>query len=171
MSIGTKTIMEIAAELWFDLFIQKPKTTIFATFLAMAIIISVIYYSDKKVKEEREVRRLRDFQYETQLNQLKNIEKNIKALLQFIDYQKTNLRKNQDTIENLKTEKKQLKKLVESDKAVVEAIFKTQEQRQNSNIWKERWIGFAFGFLASLLASFLWYLITMLIRNSKEENV
>lgn len=46
-------------------------------------------------------------------------------------------------------------------KAVVEAIFQAQEKINLKNVWRERWIGFAFGVAASLLASFVWFVIRL----------
>ena len=81
-----------------------------------------------------------------------------------INSQKKALRETEDTISTLKTEREKLQLLVESDKAVVEALFKAQEERTSANVWRERWIGFCFGVLASLLSSFLWFAISILVK-------
>jgi sensor c-di-GMP phosphodiesterase-like protein len=159
-------IMAVAAKEWLKLYKKNPVTTLLITIVTLALIATGIYFANEHDRNKREVKRLKDLQYETQITQLKDTEINIKELLKFIEHQKTNLRQTQDTIENLKEEQKKLKPLVESDQAVVNAIFKAQEERQRSSVWRERWVGFAFGLVASLIASFVWFLIRLSITNS-----
>lgn len=169
MSALIDPVMKLAARAWLQSFKNKPIITLISTVLTISILGTGIYFADERDRAKREKLRLQDLQYDSQINQLKETEKNIKHLLKFIDFQKTNLRETQDAIEGLKEERKKLKPLVESDKAVVEAVFKAQEERQRKNIWRERWIGFAFGLVASLLASFLWFLIRLGTTRSPNE--
>ena len=125
-----------------------------------------IYHLDKADMERREFARLKSLEYETQIDQLESTERNIKALLQFIDHQKSSLRNTQDTILELKQEQEKLQPLVESDKKIVDAIFKAQEERNSANVWRERWIGFGMGILASLIASFLWFVAKVGIKSA-----
>lgn len=61
--------------------------------------------------------------YKTQIDQLDQTEKGVKQLLSFIEHQKQNIREAEDTVLSLKKEQEVLKPIVDSDKAVVEAIF------------------------------------------------
>src|SRR5690606_13769269 len=98
-----------------------------------------------------EYKRLESVDYQNQIQQLDHMEANVKQLLVFVDNQKKSLQEAEDTISSLKSEKEKLQPLVESDRAVVEALFKAQEERASANIWRERWIGFGFGVAASLI--------------------
>lgn len=154
-------VMAIAAKAWYESYKNHPVITLVTTFIIMGAFIAGINYANEQDKAKREITRLKNLEYETQITQLKDTEKNIKKLLSFIEHQKSSLRETQDTIKTLQDQQKKLKPLVESDQAVVEAIFKAQEERQRSNVWRERWIGFAFGLIASLIASFFWFLIRL----------
>lgn len=158
--------MEIAARIWVKQFQEAPIFTTIITLVMASVMGFGIYHLDKADKEKRELTRLKNLEYETQIDQLETTEKNIKELLQFIDHQKSSLRNTQDTILELKQEQEKLKPLVESDKKIVDAIFKAQEERNSANIWRERWIGFGVGILASLIASFIWFVAKVGITNA-----
>ncbi len=149
--------METAAKIWFKQYQKAPVTTVILT-LVLSIVGGVgLHHADKIDREKREVTRLKSLEYEEQIVQLESTEENIQQLLLFIDHQKSSLRNTQDTIVALKLEQEKLKPLVESDQRIVDALFKAQEERSNSNIWRERWVGFGMGILASLIASFIWF--------------
>lgn len=158
------SLVEILAKEWVKLFKIKPYLTSSLTAFLISIMALTITYLDQADREKRESKRLESLSYQEQIEQLNNTENNIKQLLQFVNLQKKTLRETEDTISELKTEKEKLQPLVESDRAVVEAIFQAQEDRTNSNVWRERWIGFGFGILASLLASFIWFVVALLIK-------
>ena len=92
-------------------------------------------------------------------------------MLTFIETQKNSLRETEDTITSLQKEREKLKPIVESDRAIVEAIFRAQEERNHANIWQERWIGFAFGIGASVIASFIWFVISMLLKRRHDKSL
>lgn len=129
-------------------------------------LVTGIYFADNANREKQERNRLKILDYQTQIQQLNDTENNIRHLLDFIETQKNTLRETEDTISLLKKEQEKLKPIVESDKAIVEAIFRAQEERTNSSIWRERWIGFGVGVFASLIASLLWFIISILFKNS-----
>lgn len=131
--------------------------------------IYIIYQSDKKGREQES---LLSQDYQMQIQQLNATEQNIKKLLQFVDAQRKTLGATQVAISSLRAEQEVLKPLVESDRAVVEALFKAQEVRNEANVWRERFIGFGFGLLASILTSITGYLakkIWILKRNKAYE--
>ncbi|SDO94957.1 hypothetical protein [Desulforhopalus singaporensis] len=162
MSLNT-SLIEFAAVAWLDLLNKKPILTSVITIIFAICIGFGIYFINEHDKQRQEERRLKNLQYETQINQLAETENNLKKLLEFIEFQKTNLKETQDSVELLKKEKEKLQPLVESDQAVVEALFQAQEERQRKTVWRERWVGFGFGLLASLLASFIWFIIKISI--------
>lgn len=160
MSMLEPTMKYLAYE-WTRAFKKSPFITATVTSIVASIISAGILYLDKVDKQRREDTRLRSVNYQAQIKQLEQTEVGIRQLLSFIEIQKGNIREAEDAVASLKKEKESLKPLVESDRAVVDAIFRAQEERNQKNVWRERWIGFAFGVAASLVASFIWFVIHM----------
>lgn len=164
--------VELAAKEWVKLYKLKPVLTAVTTVILASVMAIGITYLNQVDREKRESKRLESLDYQNQIQQLDQMESNVRQLLSFVGEQKKTLQETEDTISSLKSEKEKLQPLVETDRAVVEALFKAQEERANENIWRERWIGFGFGLAASLVASFLWFVISLLAkgRNNKESN-
>lgn len=91
-----------------------------------------------------------------QIQNLDNISDNLNVLQGFVEKQRENLKDEQIALESLRKERQNLKPLVESDREIVEALFKAQEKRQSKNVWFERAFGFFAGILASLISSFIY---------------
>lgn len=157
-----------SAKIWVELFTKSPKTTLITTAITIIIFIAGGTYIAKQDQIKIEAKRLENNNYLTQLSQLNNTEKNIKQLLEFVSYQKTALREAEDSLSKLRSEKEKLQPLLDSDKATIEAIFRAQEDRTSSSVWKERTIGFASGIVASLIASFIWYIFVILFNKRKK---
>jgi hypothetical protein len=155
--------IETLARYWVEAFRKAPKITVIATILGMTISFASIYLADMADKERREATRLENLNYQTQIQQLDQTEKGIKALLSFIKDQKQNIRESEDALASLREEQESLKPIVESDRKVVAALFKAQEERNKANVWRERWIGFGFGVAASLVATFIWFVMRLFI--------
>ena len=149
--------MKYLAYEWIRAFKKSPFLTGIISSLVASIISAGIFYADQVDKQHREDMRLKSVNYQAQIKQLEQTEVGIRQLLSFIEIQKGNIREAEDTVASLKKEKESLKPLVESDRAIVDAIFKAQEERNQKNVWRERWVGFAFGVAASLVASFIWF--------------
>lgn len=143
-------------ELWVKAYRHKPKVTVFVTIIAIASMATTIYLTDKRDRQRQEMQRLQNLDYATQVQQLQQTEHSLQALIKFVAHQKQTLQQTQSNLIGLKLEQERLKPLIESDRNTVEAILSAQERRNAANIWRERWIGFAIGVLASLVASFLW---------------
>ncbi|TLD70200.1 hypothetical protein FEM03_13500 [Phragmitibacter flavus] len=162
---STQIITEALATEWVRHFRKTPLVTSAATLTAIAILVVVGIKVDAHQKEVRQTARLENASYKDQVDRLNEMETNVTQLLSFIDGQKRTLNATQDTISKLETERDRLKPLVESDKRVVEAVFQIQEDRASASIWRERWIGFGLGVIASLVASFMWFVVMKLARN------
>lgn len=156
--------IELLAKEWVKLYKLKPVVTSLLTAALATLLAAGIAYLDHVDREKRENKRLENLDYQNQIQQLDHMETNVKQLLAFVDSQKKTLQETEDTISSLKSEKEKLQPLVETDRAVVEALFKAQEERTNANVWRERWIGFGFGVAASLIASFIWLVVSMLVK-------
>ncbi len=164
-------IIENLAVLWIKLFEKRPVLTAILSLVVAITTTLGIFLVDQADKGRRETDRLKNLNYQTQIKQLNDTENNIRQLLTFIETQKNSLRETEDTITSLQKEREKLKPIVESDRAIVEAIFRAQEERNHANIWQERWIGFAFGIGASVIASFIWFVISMLLKRRHDKSL
>lgn len=149
-------------ELWVKAYRHKPRFTVVTTVLVVAAMAGAIYFMDKRDLQRREMERLRNLDYATQVEQLQQTERSLQALITFVAHQKQALQQTQSALLDLKTEQDRLRPVIESDRTTVEAILSAQERRSSANVSRERWIGFAIGILASLVASFLWAVVTKL---------
>lgn len=93
--------------------------------------------------------------YERQLATLNGIESSLTTLSAFVVAQKQRLQESEAVLDSLRKEHDTLTPIVETDRKVVDSIFALQSQRAANTIWTERIVGFSFGVLASLVASFL----------------
>lgn len=151
-------------KLWLHLFEERPKSTIVATIIFISGITAFISFAINIDEEKRKEKLMESNNYQTQINQLNDTEKNIKNLLAFVNTQKVSLRETEEALLTLKSEREKLRPLVETDRATVEAVFKAQEERTSANVWRERWIGFGLGLFASVIASLLLTAIAMLYK-------
>ena len=164
-------MVETLAKEWVKLFHLKPVLTSVTTIMISAMLIGAITYLDRVDRIKREAKRLENMDYQNQIEQLSQMENHIRQLLTFVNSQKKSLKETEDTKSSLKSEKEKLKPIVESDRDVVEALFRTQEERINSRIWRNRWMGFGFGILASLIASFIWFVVSLLLKSKHNKQV
>lgn len=142
-----------AAAMWLLAYKKAPAfTTVVSLILAVASLLIGIYTSHRdNLKQEAD--RKENLTYYSQIAQLDKTENSLKQLLEFVKQQRSTLNAAEDSLLSLKSEKEKLKPLVDSDRQVVDALFRAQEERNQSSVSKERWIGFGLGVLASFLAS------------------
>jgi len=93
---------------------------------------------------------------ETQLKKLTQTENNLRDLLVFVESQKADIAYSQYKIQTLKAEREKLQPVVNSDKRVLEALLAAQEERNQSQVWRERAIGLIFGIVGSLIAAVIY---------------
>jgi cadmium resistance protein CadD (predicted permease) len=74
-----------------------------------------------------------------------------------------------NSLDAIKDEENKIHPLVEADKRIIDAMFVVQEQRNQAAQAKERWIGFALGVLASLIASLFYALISTFVKRRRHE--
>lgn len=153
MSLVFNPINEYLANEWVKAFRKAPVQTGIITIILVATIGTGIYFLDKNDKDKREAIRAKSMTYVQHIERLNETERNVRQLLDFVELQKTSLRENQDVLAALKAEHDKLKPIVDADKNVVSAVLQAQEEKNRSNIWTERWIGFGFGVVASIIAS------------------
>lgn len=156
-------VLEFLAIEWVKLFKKQPIVTLISTLLFFGSAGVAAYFLNQADINRSETIRLKRLDYQTQIQQLNQTENNIRQLLIFVERQKNSLRETEDTIAYLKKEQEKLKPVVESDRAFVDALFRTQEERNRATIWRERLIGFGIGIVASLIATFIWFVATLLL--------
>jgi cell shape-determining protein MreC len=130
-------------------------------YVALQLIISIVvalvaggiqyyqYYKRERLREQ-------NLKYEKQLEILDQVQQSIDNLKNFVNKQREQLKSQQDVLETLKSEKKKLEPIVKADRDVVESLFRIQAERNKSNIWVDRLVGFLLGIVGSLLASMIW---------------
>lgn len=162
--------IDSAAELlvreWRKLYKQSPRATTAATLLALAIGGTAIFFVQRNAAAEREARRLQSQSYVTQAQLLDETRVNLKALLSFIEDQRTSLKDSEQALLALKREHDKLKPLIESDRKTIDALFAAQEARNQSAQSAERWIGFGLGVISSLFASLIWAIFSYMRHRS-----
>lgn len=164
----TSSSVEFFAKEWVKLYRQKPVLTALTTLVAIACLVVAFVEFQAYEKNRKDAVRLENSTYSKQIKQLDDMESSVAELLTFLDDQKKSMRDTQDALDSLKTERDNLAPLVQSDREVIDSIFLAQEQRSESNIWTERWIGFGFGIVASLIASFLWFVGVALMHSNQK---
>jgi vacuolar-type H+-ATPase subunit I/STV1 len=154
--ISIDSVAQIAASEWLKLYRLSPRLTAVGTVVLAVIVGSTIYFTEQKAKGAREVKRLENLSYASQVQKLDETRTNLQALLQFVDDERQNLRVSEQALQTLKKEHEQLRPLVESDRKTVDALFVAQEARNQVAQSTERWVGFGLGVISSLVASFIW---------------
>lgn len=94
--------------------------------------------------------------YEQQIDTLNGVVESIDTLKIFVDNQKDSLEKAQMTLLGLQEQQDILKPVLEANQQTVDAIFAIQAQKERTNVWLERAIGFFLGIAGSLIASLIW---------------
>ena len=164
------TLINFLALHYVRLFLKRPVLTGVLTVIVIGIGAFGIYSIESQHRAEEQKRRESLANYAQQLTQLDTVQQSLKNLFEFVVQQRTRLQESEQVISQLKEEKQRIEPLVQADRSVVEAVFQLQEQRASSSISRERWIGFGFGILASLLASFIFAAMTIAWRRTKKSN-
>lgn len=147
---------EFAVREWLRLYRIAPRITVIGTVVFVVTTATAIYFTQQKANAELEEKRLENQSYATQVQKLEETRTNLQALLRFVDDERKNLRVSEQALQGLKKEHEQLRPLVESDRKTIDALFATQEARNQAAQSTERWIGIGLGILSSLVASFIW---------------
>lgn len=156
-------IAKQAAAAWIHAYIKSPKVTIVASLIMVILSTFFAVYTDQQARRERDNKLSADLAFTSQIAKLNETEDSLKALLEFIRLQRSQMIESQGTINSLKEEKNKLAPLVDADRKVVEALFSAQEIRAQEAANSERWIGFVLGVGASIIASIILMIAQFLI--------
>jgi len=113
------------------------------------LITSSWLSSDESAKEDTP-------KIENKIHELNSISTSLKKLDKFIKEQKQIIVTQQEMINSLQIQSKELEPIVNSNQATVDAIMKEAARKAEKNIWKERIIGSIFGIIGSLIAAWIW---------------
>ena len=160
MSEPYNPIIKFLADKWSEAFKTAPLLTTFLSTITLIFFFMVFFFGNKIYLENKKKFRLENPVYKNQIQQLNQVEDGIKKLLVFIDFQKEKIEESEETIALLKKQQTTLETIIQGGEEAVEAIFQIQEERSKKTIWRERIIGFIFGILGSLTASFIWFIVT-----------
>ena len=152
---------------WKKAYNLYPKVTVIVTIISVVAVVAGAYFANKNRLVAQETRRLEDQNYARQISSLNQIRGNLQDLIKFVDSQREQLKQSEYMLTSLKNEHDKLKPLVEADRQIVDSLFIAQETRNKEAQNRERWIGFGFGVIASLVASFLWSLISTIINKNR----
>lgn len=152
---------------WQRFYAHSPRITVAITLIVLIAAGFLAYVTEQQAANHREAKRLESASYATQSQKLEDTKINLHALLQFVEDEKSRLAASEQALRSLKQEHEQLRPLVESNRKTIDAIFSAQESRNQTAQITERWIGFAMGVFSSLVASFIWAIISYVRRRGR----
>ena len=103
----------------------------------------------------------------SQARVLDETRRNLDSLVQFVESEKKRLQSSQIALDNLKNEHERIKPLLETDRKTLDALFAAQEARGQAALQTERWIGFGFGVVSSIVASLVLTFAAYIVRRLK----
>jgi len=133
---------------------NHPATLIMAVIAGM-ISLGASFYQTYQEFEQTRIQE-ENLTLTKQIEALDEFEANLASLMVFVDQQKRELRNKEELITRLENEQSRLQPIVEADREVVEAMFRTQAEMQRADVWLDRLIGFFLGIAGSLLATLIW---------------
>ena len=167
--LGIDFYAETLVREWTKLYKRAPRATLLITLLGALTAGTIVFIAESRSSEAREARRLQNMSYTKQAEALDETRRNLQALVEFVDEERKRLQVSQQSLDSLKAEHDRLRPLVETDRKAIDAVFAAQEARNQAALGTERWIGFGFGVVSSLVASFLWAVCTYALRRRKGE--
>jgi hypothetical protein len=165
--LSIDTAAELLVREWQKLYARSPRITVAVTIVLSVAAGGIAYFAEHHSAEQREAKRLQNMNYSTQAQKLEETKSNLKALLQFVEEERSSLAASEQALRSLKQEHEQLRPLVESDRKTIDALFAAQEARNQAAQSKERWVGFAIGVGSSLVASFVWAMFSYVCRRGR----
>lgn len=128
--------------------------------IGVASIYFIVNYEHRRYREE-------NLTYKRQMEALDEFQKNIDNLSEFVVKQRSQLKREQDTLERMLDQKQTLRPLLEADQQVVDALFKMQAEKNRRDKWIDRLLGFLSGIAASVIAYFFSKLIERRLNQPK----
>lgn len=159
---------EAFVEFWVKSYKKSPQPTAIISFISVlltSVSLGLTIYSSEKARTEK---LNKPESYTQQFDLLKNTEKNLNDLSEFISSKKGEVEATKSLIQELEVKKSELEPIVNANQEVVDAIFSQQKRDFEKTIWTERGISFGLGILASLIASIIWHFVGRFKEYSKK---
>ena len=159
---------EAFVEFWVKSYKKSPQPTAIISFIATlvaAVSLALTIYTSEKARTEKLDK---PQSYSEQFDLLKNTEKNLNDLSEFISSKKGEIEATKILIQELELKRSELEPIVTANQEVVDAIFLQQRKEFEKSIWTERGISFGFGILASLIASIIWHFVGRFKKSNKQ---
>jgi septal ring factor EnvC (AmiA/AmiB activator) len=110
----------------------------------------------------------RDPAVSEQLASLERTQASLRDLNDFLERQKSEMRRSGQELVRIRAERAKLQPLLAADRRAIEVLFVAQEARNRAAQAQERWMGFWIGIASSLLATFVWYGVTKLLSRRQD---
>lgn len=151
-------LVKIGIRTWLEFYKLRPLLTITLTIIPIILLSIVGYfvYQDtqvRRLKEEQE--RLANLDLNQQLEKLDEAQRNLNNFLKFIEDQRKKVTADQEIIRNLQAEKDRLEPLVNTDRKVLEALLRAQQEQSQRERWKDILIGFVSGFVSEMIVAII----------------
>jgi uncharacterized protein (DUF3084 family) len=157
-------VTQLAAKAWIESFKLAPKFTAAMTIIIGSMAVAAATYALYSDSQRERQPVVQNESYVKQIDRLRQTEDNVKSLLTFVEAEKRRLADSENVVALLKAEEERLHPIVQTDRQVVDAILAVQAEHQSRNVWRERWIGFGLGVVASIVAAIVFETIRMLHR-------
>ncbi|WP_162941084.1 hypothetical protein [Photobacterium salinisoli] len=159
---------EAFVEFWVKSYKRSPQPTAIISFISVLLAsasLGLAIYSSEKARTEK---LNKPESYTQQFDLLKNTEKNLNDLSEFISSKKGEIEATKSLIQELEVKRSELEPIVNANQEVVDAIFSQQRRDFEKTIWTERGISFGLGILASLIASIIWHFVGRFKKSNKQ---
>jgi hypothetical protein len=156
--IISNSIVVAIYKIWVAAYRRHPLVTALASIVGVILIGTIVVVGQQNRKAEEE-RRKDSADFVDQLATLDSTQNNLRQIMEFVENQKSKLKESHDIVDSLEQKKHDLTPIVQAQKEIVDAIFAVQEKRQSDSVSRERWIGFGYGVLASIVASAIWTMV------------
>jgi hypothetical protein len=98
--------------------------------------------------------------YSRMIEKLAHMAKSLSDLSAFLEREQSRVAETESTINELQKKKAQLEPVVTTQRETVDAILAAHAARVRASTWKDRLVGFSIGVLSSLVAAFIWQVLT-----------
>jgi len=154
----------LLADLLAESYKRSPKLTVFGVFFTITLIVGGVTATE--YLKESDFKKRAPESIALQLDELDKFDEGLKNLTAFVQLQKEQLTEQQKVISELEKKRSELEPIVESQTEVVEAIFRVQEQREQTGKWFDIGLGFVLGIIGSLISSVIFKLIEKRRKNA-----
>lgn len=162
---------ELFVDFWLSSYKKSPTPTTIISLISIIIAFTSIGLSIYKAESNR-IQKINITQnYTDQYSILKDTERNLNNLADFISTKKGEIETTQKLIESLEQKKSELEPIVNAHQEVIDAIFLQQKRELEKSIWFERGVSFSLGVLASLIASLIWHFIIRIRKKNESKSI